>query len=399
LKKFSKETKIYLIIQTLFSLSTSLSSVFVNVYMWRLTSNMTVIGMYNIVAFAVVPIAFILAGFIGRKKSIITCTRLGILGYLLFYAMIILMQGSVKNHLILLGVLYGIGVGFYNFGNNTLIYNYTENDNRGYYLGISTALSSIMTTIAPVISGVIIISRSELNGYYIVFFISFFLFIISIILSSFLRPHSITGKYEFKKILFNKQDKPWNKILICSYILGLKDGAFSYVVNILIFLVFKSELGMGNFTTITSVLGIVSAFMVGKYCKKAIQNKVFFIGSVMCFLGTVVLVLFTNYFGVILNGVLTSVFTCFWSIPFTTIMYDIAGKSSEKSNNIADYMIVREIPTALGRISGIALYIVVSINFMDKTAIKLILPLLSFMVVLNYIYFNRREKEKLDVVV
>jgi YQGE family putative transporter len=139
--------------------------------------------------------------------------------------------------------------------------------------------------------------------------------------------------------------------------------------------------------------------MVGKYCKKAIQNKVFFIGSVMCFLGTVVLVLFTNYFGVILNGVLTSVFTCFWSIPFTTIMYDIAGKSSEKSNNIADYMIVREIPTALGRISGIALYIVVSINFMDKTAIKLILPLLSFMVVLNYIYFNRREKEKLDVVV
>jgi hypothetical protein len=64
-------------------------------------------------------------------------------------------------------------------------------------------------------------------------------------------------------------------------------------------------------------------------------------------------------------------------------------------------MIVREIPTALGRISGIALYIVVSINFMDKTAIKLILPLLSFMVVLNYIYFNRREKEKekLEVVV
>ena len=77
---------------------------------------------------------------------------------------------------------------------------------------------------------------------------------------------------------------------------------------------------------------------------------------------------------------------------------EIAGKSSEKSNNIADYMIVREVPTALGRISDIALYIIVSTNFMDKTAIKLILPFLSFMVVLNYIYFNRKEKEKLEVV-
>ena len=57
---------------------------------------------------------------------------------------------------------------------------------------------------------------------------------------------------------------------------------------------------------------------------------------------------------------------------------------------MGDYMIAKEVPLALGRISGIVLYILVSRLLMDQTAIKLILPLLSSMIIVNYIYLKVR---------
>lgn len=390
MRKLSKDAKIFLSIQTIFALSTALSATFVNVYMWRLISDLSYIGLYNIAVYLFVPITFILSGKISRKKGITTCIRLGIIGYLLFYLIILFMQERVKDYLILLGAFNGCGMGFYYFGNNTLIYHFTEDKDRGYYLGLSGALGSIMATLAPIISGWIIISKKALQGYYVVFVISFILFVISVMLSYFLRQEKIEGKYELKKALAVKKDKAWRKILVSSFMLGFRDGALAYIVNILIFMAFNNELNMGKFTTLTSFLAIVSTYLIGRFYKKSISNELFILGALMCFLGTVVLVIWTNYTGVLINGILTSVFSCFWNIPFGTMVYDIAGKRTTELNNMGDYMIAREIPTALGRIASILLYIIVSASFMDQGAIKVILPFLSFMVVINYFYL--REK-------
>lgn len=305
----------------------------------------------------------------------------------MFYLIIIVMQNNVKNYIIPLGALYGCGMGFYCFGNNTLIYHFTEDNNRGYYLGLSGALGSIMGTIAPIISGWVIVTKSTLKGYYIVFGMSFILFAASIALSYFLSQQKMEGKSELKRLLFTK-NKAWRKILVSNFMMGLRDGALGYIVSILIFLVFKNELNMGQFTTVTSVLGIVSTFFIGRFYRKRIGNQLFFIGAILCFIGTVVLVIWTNYIGVMINGILTSVFTCFWNIPFGTMSYEIAGKSSAKSHNLGDYMIAREIPLAFGRILGITIYIVLSMNFMDQTAIKILLPILSSMIVINYLYLR-----------
>jgi YQGE family putative transporter len=174
-------------------------------------------------------------------------------------------------------------------------------------------------------------------------------------------------------------------------ILGFRDGAFGYIVSILIFIAFKNELNMGKFTTLTSLLAILSSYIIGRYYRKSLANQLFFIGSVMCFVSTVVLVMWTNYTGVFINGVLTAIFTCFWNIPLGTLVYDIAGKRASKSNNMGDYMIVREIPTAVGRIASIILYITVSRSFMDAAAIKIILPFLSFMIIINFIYLRKNN--------
>lgn len=389
MRKFSKNAKIFLIMQTLFGLAAALSSTFVNVYMWKLTSDLRVIGLYNIVVFTFIPLTFVLSGYIARRKGITACIRLGIIAYIAFYVIILLMREGVKDYILLLGAFYGCGMGFYYFGNNTLIYHFTEAKNRGYYLGLSGALGGTMGTIAPIISGWLIISKSSLKGYYTVFLISFIIFIISIILSYFLSTKKIEGKFELSSVLFNRRNKLWNKILVANFLCGFRDGALAYIVNILIFMAFNNELKMGKFTTFTSILVIISTYMVGRIYKKELRDKLFFVGSTLCFTGTVVLVMWTNYVGVIINGILSSVFTSFWNIPFNTMTYEVAEKNTAHVKNMSDYMISKEIPTALGRISSIILYIIVSTKFMDTTAIKVILPFLSSMILINYLYLRK----------
>jgi hypothetical protein len=75
-------------------------------------------------------------------------------------------------------------------------------------------------------------------------------------------------------------------------------------------------------------------------------------------------------------------------------MYHVAHKASEKKDNLGDLLIVREIPIAAGRILGFILYISVSLLFIGDTPIKIILPLLASIGVINFMYLRTVIKEK-----
>ncbi len=388
MKILKNNSVIFLIIQMLNALSGTLSGIFVNVYLWRVTNDFKYISLFNLILFLFIPIAFIISGVIARKRDVTTCIRLGIVSNLVFYILILVLQEKAKDYLIFLGMLSGCGTGFYCFGNNTLLYHYTDDENRSRFSGLSGALGAIMGVIAPVISGAVIYSNSELKGYYIIFAISFVLLLSAIIFSYFLRKEKIYGKYDLKNILLNRSYRKWNKILVCNFILGIRDGALGYITSILVFLVFKNELNMSKFNMVISIFGIISTYYIGRIRKKKNDNILFSLGAAFCFLGTVILVSCTSYIGVIINGILVAIFGCFWGTPFGMVSYEIAEEIS-KNNNMGDYMIAREIPIAMGRILSIGLYILISISFMDEIAIKIILPIVSFMVIITYLYLKK----------
>lgn len=143
MKKLTKDAIIFLFVQALYGLSTALSATFVNVYMWRLTSDMKYIVFQNMLSSITIVIMFILSGQISRKLGITTCIRLGIISNLLFYVIILLLKEKAENYLIYLGFLSGSAVGFYFYAVNTLNYHYTNIENRAYFLGLSGVFSKL----------------------------------------------------------------------------------------------------------------------------------------------------------------------------------------------------------------------------------------------------------------
>ncbi|WP_238883174.1 MFS transporter [Clostridium sp. YIM B02551] len=386
--------KVLMLIHVLFSLCNALSNTFVNVYLFRLTSDLKYLGIYNIIVYFFVPVAFILSGYIARKKGTTYCFRLGIVFYIIFYLSVLILKEKVKEFLPLVGVFSGLAMGFYYYGYNKLVFDVTDDKNRGYYLGISGSIISITAALAPMLSGFVIVNFIGMLGYYIIFGISFVLFVLAIILSSKLKNEKLSGTFNFKETLLNSGYKPWDKIMRANFLMGLKDGAMAYLLNILVYLIFGNELAMGKYTTIVSILGIISSYIVGKMYKRDKASKWLFSAAISIFISTILLVILNNRTGIVINGIVSSIFTIFWNVPFNEIMYHVAHKASEKKDNLGDLLIVREIPIAAGRILGFILYISVSLLFVGDTPIKIILPLLASIGVINFIYLRTVIKEK-----
>lgn len=397
MRKLTKNAVIFLLVQALYVLSTALSATFVNVYMWRLTSDMRYIVFQNMLSSITIVIMFILSGQISRKFGITSCIRLGIISNLLFYVIILLLKEKAENYLIYLGFLSGSAVGFYFYAVNTLNYHYTNSSNRAYFLGLSGALGSIMGTAAPIISGYIIISKEKLQGHYLVFLISFLLFLSAIMLSYFLTQIKEEGKYYLKQVLKTRNNSTWNNIMLSHLLLGFKDGSFDLLLGLLVYMVFQNELNMGKLSTAASILGIGSTYFIGRLLNKKNQRKIFFVGAIMTLFSTIIVVIWTSYTGVVINSMLNALFTCLWTIPMSNMVYEVVGKFSTEESNIGDYMTALEVPIVIGRIVSLSIFLALYSFFDMKLAIRIILPLLSFTIVIIYSLLTSKLSSQKDL--
>ncbi|MFC3881995.1 MFS transporter [Bacillus songklensis] len=383
-----------LIIQTLFFLSIGLSGLFVNVYLWKLTANMTEIAWYNIWSYTAVLAVSLMSGWIARKKSITFCLRMGLLGFVIYYLSILLLNEKAVHYLVFLGFLSGFGTGCFYYAQNTLVYYVTNQVNRGYYLGISGALAAFTGIVSPIVSGWIISSNQALTGYHFVFLLTFLLFVIAGAISYRAKDFQLQREYHLSSILAFKDKHTWRMILVGNFFIGFQDGAVAFIINILLYLVFQSEMSLGNFTTFISLLTVLSSYGIGKYITKANQELIFLAGAIFTIMATGVLITWTNYSGVIIYGLLIAIFKCWWNIPFMTINYEVIEKTIHPPEQFGDYMIVREIPLNLGRIAGIILFIIMNQFFINEEAIKILLAFLSLMILLVYGYFRFFSERK-----
>lgn len=383
--KLSRDSIILIAIETIFALSVALSSTYVSVYLWKLTSNIIMIIAYNAVSNIVTVCNFIIASRIGRKKSLNSALRMGILGNISFYILILILKGKASELLFLLGIVNGIGSGFYFYAVNNLTYYLTDDHNRGYFLGLSGALGAVMGAVAPLVSGYIISSGNNFIGYYKVFFFSFILFCISAILTLFIVSITEEKEFSFKRVVSNRNNIYWKKLMGIHLFAGLREASFGLALMLLTFNILKSEFNMGKLNTLSSVIGIISTYLIGYILNRRNTRYIYLTGVIMNILSSTILVIYPNFMGIIINSVLNSIFNCFWAIPFSNISYEMAGKCGNKENNVGDYVIAREIPLAIGRVFSLLIFAFISSTFDYVISMRVILFILSFMLVPMYV--------------
>jgi YQGE family putative transporter len=359
----------------LFVGANALSSTFVNVYLWKLKNDLTMIGWFAVVHQIVMALTFWLAGKWVKEGNKLGALRLGIAVAAVFYALVLLLGPQAVRYIPLLGCVQGISSGLFWLAFNIFYFEATAPDSRDRFNGRAGLLGSGSNMIAPWLSGIVIARLGGTVGYRLIFAISLGIFVAGVLLSFFLKRRPKLGRYDWSLGLRKLREKnnPWRTVSLAMIAQGLREGIFGFMVMLLVYIATGSELRLGNFSLITSAVGLVSFWFIGRMYKPVYRKWGMFAGALMISLAVVPLFWKVDYFTLLVFGIATSMFMPLYSIPVVSFVFDMIGRDKASAERRVESVIFRELGLNLGRFAGTIVFIAVVSYRPSPLAVNLLL--------------------------
>ena len=358
------------------------------------------IGIFYVSQYIVFFLVYFTLSYFIDKSNRVSFLRIGILINGLLLVLLAFFGETISSWIVLAGAIVGVSQAFY-FAS----YNVMKNELNGrvsiktYNLS-ATILSNIAKMIVPTILGYLI----EATTYSYVAVYVVIIAIIQFITTFFINSIKPTGaKFEpFGFIKFLQTDKEsWNKIKYTYYnslIAGVKT-TYSIIVTILTIYTFKTDLSLGVFTSIFSLLtmGLLMLYKKGDSNPKVNKKVIYCLLGVFPVICCLAMVFWLNNITlVIFNFSLTVI------VYFTDYLggseRDAIIKNLNKYEYIAEHQTMVEGCLVAGRIVAFAVFSLVSM-FASLTAFKI---LLVCIVVLNplkfyYMYMQRKVRKEFEL--
>jgi len=401
-QQFSRSVWLLLLISGVFFLSVGLSNTFVNIFVWKVDRNFLSIGLYNLWQYCIIPLAFIVAGWIAKRTQPAVTLRIGITLHAIFYAIVLFVGNLMASKPSLLGAIMGLAAGFYWFSFNVLSLHVVEGSSRDKFYGFNGVVGAIAGVIAPPVAGYLI-SREDrlggLTGYHVIFGISFALFILAIILSLKMHTSIQPSTLQLKLGLFALRDKPWRSILIGCSLYGLREGVFLFLIALLFYIATGSELKLGEFVLIQSGVSFVAFYVVGRFTKDSNRIVVMAIGAVLMACSALLYLLPIQTGVVLAYGIAISLSLPLFLVPLQTYVFNGITRLSEHGHASFEHIIIREVFENIGRVIGICVFLGVTLMFHQERAIGIFAVVLGFVQLGTWIFIysgTRHEKNQFD---
>lgn len=356
--KINNDLKLLLAIGGLYALAIFLSNTFVNIYLWKQSSDYVAIALYNMFIYIFQPITFIFAGKLAKKVDRVFVLRLGVSTLALFFLTVLIVGEHASTYNMFLGSLLGVGYGFYWLAFNVLTFEITEPDTRDFFNGFLGLMQSLGGMIGPIMAGFIISQWENSRGYTIIFAISFLLFIAAVISSFYIKRRAAEGRFCFKRIVSErKYNANWRKILNAHTLQGFREGIFVFVISIWVFIATGSELALGTFNLIFSGFSFICYYAATRLVKPHMRKRSIFIGGLILYLAIFMIIIKLNYPILLAYGAIIGIAYPLFTVPYASLTYDVIGKGWKAKEMRIEYIVVREVFLNIGRVSSILLFL------------------------------------------
>jgi YQGE family putative transporter len=357
-----KQVRLLLVVHGLFAAATALSSIFVNVFLWKAKHDFTIIGWFTLINYVVMSLTFWLAGKWVKEHNKMNCLRSGVAVSACFYMLVLWYGERAAEHYLVLGTIQGIASGLFWVAFNVVYFEVTDPDNRDRFNGWSGLLGSGAGMIAPWISGFLIVHMKLSSGYKLIFTISLIIFLLGVVVSFFLKKRKSEGSYEWLLAVrcLREKETAWRTVSLALVAQGMREGVFGFMIALLVYVHTDSEMMLGNFSLATSGVALISFLVAGRLLKYRHRRIAMGIGALMMVL--VILPFFwqVSFTTLLVFGVGVGLFFPLYSIPITSSVFDLIGGHPESVQRREEYVVLRELALNVGRIFGTALFIMVA---------------------------------------
>ena len=381
----SARTLIWMI--ALYDFNFALSSVFINLFLFKEQGNWETVGFYNLAMYAAIMPAFWLGGHLSKKWGDWVPYQLGFGFNAMVFLAVLIWRERAPSHPVLLGLLAGLGIGFYYLGQHSLTLDLTRAKTRDYFLSLSMFLSSVLRIVAPAMAGWLIqafrspgpggISDSS-TGYYLVFTIALLIYVGLAVKSLRMRLRPKGGKFEYWKVLTLPHNLNWNRQMGAQFILGLRNGVFWFVVAILVYRVSHSEAIVGSYNMMGNFLAVLTAYGLSRWAGAKNRHRGLWISSILSCAACVFLAWKINYFSLLAYAVFNAAGLTWFQVAFSALCFVVLEKAKEARQRKLEYLAVRELPLGLGRILGLSIFLLGQ-SYFGETGLRAALVVFGFM--------------------
>ncbi|WP_105614399.1 MFS transporter [Vallitalea okinawensis] len=385
----SKHAKILLIVSALFTMAMGLSNVFVNILLWKESSDFVLIAKYQLMHFIFTPLAFIVAGKLSKRKNGIWALRIGILLFAVFFLFILLSGDSIIDYIYPFGILFGVAGGFYWLAFHVLSFDFTATDNRDTFNGFNGFIASGAGSVAPLIAAYIIEKSEGTRGYFIVFLISLVLFVIQILVSLTMKTKHYGETLNIKKVI-GKNGEEWTNLRNAVSAWGLRDVIIMFIITILIYETTGSEMSLGILVFVAGLVTCGAFLLEQKIIKPKRRLFSMHLGAIFLFVSVLGLVFDINYMFLIIFMIVNGLFMPFFLVPMVSATFNTLNRNHEEDYRI-EYIINKEIALNFGRVVS-TLILICLLTFFENE--KILNYFLIFIGAAQFIslFFLRRVK-------
>ncbi|RPF55621.1 MFS transporter [Aquisalibacillus elongatus] len=353
-----KNLVLLLVIGWLYTLGIYLSSIFINIFLWKQTGDLYILALYNLSIYFVQTIIFILIGKWVKRIDRVIILRAGIFVISVFFISVLLLSSRASDVYLILGGLIGAGYALFWLAYNILTFEVTEPYTRDYFNGMFGALQSLSGIVGPVSAGWIITTLTGYKGYFTIFFISFVLFILAIICSVFLERREVEGDYNIKEVIRERKNNPqWFWILVAHLFQGMREGVFLFLIGLWVYLGTQSELIVGVYNMIYAVASFVMYQIVARIVKPDNRKQLILIGAIVLYLSIIWLLYANEAVDFYVYAATLGIFLPLFFAPYMSISYDIIGQARKAREYRVEYIIFRDIILNSGRTLSLMLFL------------------------------------------
>ncbi|MFB6476393.1 MULTISPECIES: MFS transporter [Paenibacillus] len=398
--KLTKDPQAMLLLSVhgLFILSSALSGTFLNVYLWKSRQDYTMLGWFTIAQQVALGLTFWAAGKWVKEHNKMNALRLGIAVSGLFYLCVLWAGRDAVHYIWPLGLLFGVSLGLFWLAFNVVYFEISNAENRDWFNGWIGLLGSVTGIIGPWLAGWVITWMHGDEGYRLIFTVSLVIFAAAVVLSFFLRKRPVQNDYNWLEGLRRlKEGGVWKYAVWGLAVQGMREGVFSFLITLLVFVATDQESKLGQFALITSAVSLVSYWACGKWFKPQFRKIGMLVGAVLMLLVILPLLLAVNYTTLLVLGIGTSLFIPLYMMPAISVSFDLMGLNQENVEKRVELVVLRELSLTLGRITGLLVFILVLSIKQDTLTITLLLLFLGASPIGSWLFMRRLFPSKEQV--
>lgn len=341
-------------------LYTTLESVFVNTLLYTIHSDISIVIFYRGITYVASAVTMHAAAYLSQRRSPIASIRAGAFFYLATYLLLFFGMDNMQVLMIPVAILSGTGGAFYWTGHNLLVSHYSTKHNRDVGIAILGIIQGVMTLVVPVVSGFVISLMPGTTGYRIMFGVGMAAVVVQLFEQRRLAPveqkkHVSQAKLAFKLL---RRKLSFKYMMGYEYFRGFRDGAFAFLLNMVLFEIITNESLVGINTFLTGIAAITGSWVYGRFVQPSMRPKIALLATTVLTVFSLTLAVSMSVGTVMLFSLVNSFVTLFIIYSVNNSTYDVLGQNETTRRCMSEMLAIREGAIAFGRMSGLAVLMV-----------------------------------------